>query len=51
MVEERLPEKSDSRNRITMSGKASKAEAITDITIEKEERVLTKLGEFNRVLG
>ncbi|SFC71484.1 DNA replication and repair protein RadA [Alkalibacterium subtropicum] len=51
MVEEKLPDKSDSRSRVTMSGKASKAEPITDITIEKEERVKTRMVEFNRVLG
>lgn len=51
MEEEKLPEKSDSRSRVTMGGKASKAEPITEITIEKEERVKTKLVEFNRVLG
>ncbi|WP_080147362.1 DNA repair protein RadA [Marinilactibacillus piezotolerans] len=51
MVEERVQPKSDSRSRVTISGKASKAEPITDITIEKEERVKTKLVEFNRVLG
>ncbi|WP_225744955.1 DNA repair protein RadA [Marinilactibacillus sp. Marseille-P9653] len=51
MVEETIPDKTDSRSRVSLSGKASKAEAITDITIEKEERVKTKLVEFNRVLG
>ncbi|MFC6463911.1 DNA repair protein RadA [Marinilactibacillus sp. GCM10026970] len=51
MVEETIPDKTDSRSRVSLSGKASKAEAITDITIEKEERVKTKLAEFNRVLG
>ncbi|MCC5895457.1 MAG: DNA repair protein RadA [Alkalibacterium sp.] len=51
MVEEKIPDKTDSRSRISMSGKASKAEQITDITIEKEERVKTDLVEFNRVLG
>ncbi len=51
MVEEKIPDKTDSRSRVSLSGKASKAEAITDITIEKEERVKTKLVEFNRVLG
>lgn len=51
MVEEKVPDKTDSRSRVSMSGKASKAEQITDITIEKEERVKTDLVEFNRVLG
>ena len=51
MVEEKLPSKNDSRSRVSISGKTSKAEAITDITIEKEERVKTELVEFNRVLG
>lgn len=51
MVEEKVPDKTDSRSRISMSGKASKAEQITDITIEREERVKTDLVEFNRVLG
>ncbi|MER2063354.1 MAG: DNA repair protein RadA, partial [Alkalibacterium sp.] len=51
MVEEKLPDKTDSRSRVTMTGKASKAEPITDITVEKEERVKTKMAEFNRVLG
>lgn len=51
MVEEKLPSKNDGRSRVSISGKTSKAEAITDITIEKEERVKTKLVEFNRVLG
>lgn len=51
LVEERIPDKKDNRSRVTLSGKASKAEPITDVSIEKEERVLTKLGEFNRVLG
>lgn len=51
MEEEKLPEMQDSRSRVSMSGKTSKAESITDITIEKEERVLTKMAEFNRVLG
>lgn len=51
MVEETIPDKTDSRSRVSLSGKSSKAEAITDITIEKEERVKTKLAEFNRVLG
>lgn len=51
MVEEKLPSKNDSRSRVSISGKASKAEPITDITIEKEERIKTKLVEFNRVLG
>lgn len=50
-VEERIPDKNDSRSRVSLTGKASKAEPITDISIEKEERVKTKLGEFNRVLG
>lgn len=51
MVEEKLPSKNDSRSRVSISGKTSKAEAITDITIEKEERVKTELVEFKRVLG
>lgn len=51
MVEEKLPDKTDSRSRVTISGKTSKAEPITDITTEKEERVKTDLTEFNRVLG
>ncbi|WP_034299814.1 DNA repair protein RadA [Alkalibacterium sp. AK22] len=51
MVEEKLPDKADNRSRVSMTGKASKAEPITDITIEKEERVKTDLAEFNRVLG
>lgn len=50
-VEERLPDKKDNRSRVSLTGKASKAEPITDITIEKEERVETNLNEFNRVLG
>lgn len=51
LVEERIPDKTDNRSRVTLSGKASKAEPITEISIEKEERVVTQLGEFNRVLG
>ncbi|MCC5890103.1 MAG: DNA repair protein RadA [Alkalibacterium sp.] len=51
MVEEKLPDKTDSRSRVTMSGKKSKAEPITDVTLEKEERIKTDLVEFNRVLG
>lgn len=53
MEEERLQ---DASNRSSSSlnlttGKAVKAEAITDIKIETETRVKTKLEEFNRVLG
>lgn len=51
MVEEKIPDKTDSRSRVTMAGKKSKAEPITDVTLEKEERIKTNLVEFNRVLG
>lgn len=51
MVEEKIPDKTDSRSRVTMAGKKSKAEPITDVTLEKEERIKTDLVEFNRVLG
>ncbi|MFO8068862.1 MAG: DNA repair protein RadA [Alkalibacterium sp.] len=51
MVEEKLPDKTDSRSRVTMSGKKSKAVPITSVTIENEERVKTQMVEFNRVLG
>lgn len=51
MVEERIPDPKDSRTRVTLTGKASKAERITDISIEREERVKTQINEFNHVLG
>lgn len=51
MMEEMETDKNDRRSRVSMSGKAAKAEAIQDITVSKEPRVKTKLGELNRVLG
>lgn len=51
MMEEMETDKNDRRSRVNMSGKAAKAEAIQDITVSKEPRVKTKLGELNRVLG
>ncbi|MCO6018881.1 DNA repair protein RadA [Carnobacterium divergens] len=51
MMEEIETDKNDRRSRVSMSGKSAKAEAIQDITVSKEPRVKTKLGELNRVLG
>ncbi|MGY3778295.1 DNA repair protein RadA [Isobaculum melis] len=39
------------RTMVNIQGKASKAEAITDIKVTHEDRVKTKLEELNRVLG
>lgn len=52
MEEERIQD-TPARSSLTVntSGKAVKAEPITEIKTEKETRVKTKLEEFNRVLG
>lgn len=51
IVEEQVPDKTDRRSRVSISGKASKAAPITEIDIEKEKRIKIPLEEFNRVLG
>lgn len=51
MIEEVIADKNDRRSRVNMSGSAAKAEVIQNITISKEPRVQTRLGELNRVLG
>ncbi|SFH57531.1 DNA repair protein RadA [Pisciglobus halotolerans] len=51
MVEEVVADKNDRRSRVSMTGVAAKAEPIQRITVSKEPRIKTKLGELNRVLG
>ena len=51
MEEETVADKNDRRSRVSMTGKAAKAEAIQDITVSKVPRVETQLKELNRVLG
>ena len=53
-VEEKLVEESskkDTRSRISLSNKVSKALPIKDVAIEQTGRVETNLKELNRVLG
>lgn len=51
MTEERLASKKETSSRANFTGKTVKPETINNVTIEKEERVKTKIAEFNRVLG
>lgn len=51
MVEERVPDKTDRRSRVSISGVAAKAKPITEVNIETETRIKIPLEEFNRVLG
>lgn len=51
MEEETIADKNDRRSRVSMTGKAAKAEAIQDITVSKVPRIKTQLKELNRVLG
>ena len=51
MEEETMADKNDRRSRVSMTGKAAKAEAIQDINVSKVPRIKTQLKELNRVLG
>ncbi|WP_028273352.1 DNA repair protein RadA [Atopococcus tabaci] len=53
MTEERVASKKDSASsaRANFTGKRAKPETISHVTVEKEDRVKTQIGEFNRVLG
>ncbi len=51
MEEETIADKNDRRSRVSMTGKAAKAEAIQDINVSKVPRIKTQLKELNRVLG
>lgn len=51
MVEVTLQETNDRKNRVDFSGKKAQAQRLTDVIPKKEVRVVTKLDEFNRVLG
>ena len=51
LVEERVQDRTDTRNRLNFSGKRSKAAPINEVEIEKEDRIQVPFAEFNRVLG
>ena len=51
LVEERVQDRTDTRNRLNFSGKRAKAAPINEVEIEKEDRIQVPFAEFNRVLG
>lgn len=50
-VEEKIEDPKDNRSRTSFSGVKSKASLISEVEIEREDRVKVPFEEFNRVLG
>ncbi|MBP1047163.1 DNA repair protein RadA [Enterococcus sp. BWM-S5] len=51
MTEVKIQDTSDRRARVSLSGKKTQPQRLTEIVPKKEPRVATKLPELNRVLG